>query len=324
MSLKVIRHRPSPSALVLALAATSILAWAAAGRTADDKDQDRGGELAIPPAWKVGEHHRYERVKTRRKLQGGKETFRSSGRGPIDVSVIEAGEKGFLVRWRIGETTPDDPRAAADPNVRAMSRLVEGLDVDLELDAEATITGVRNWTEMKAAAVKITDAVVKTQQEAGADAKTLAAVRSAIEAMFATKQRVEQTFTKEPQVFFLPIGRSYPGIGKAITYEDRLPNPLGGPPFPCKGKISLTSNDAAQGRATVTWTQTADPAETARILAETLKAITERTGQAPPQGDQLKTRNVEDHTEFVIDTRTGWVEQFTFTREDGPFTQTTP
>src|SRR5262249_39804362 len=250
-----------------------VLARASTGQTDDGK----AGEVSIQPGWKVGDKQRYERVKTRRRTSGGKETDRSSARGPIDVSVVEAGEKGFLVRWWIGETPPDDPKAAANPNVRAMSRLVEGLAVDIELDNEATITGVRNWAEMKAKASKLVDTVIEAQRAAGADAKALAAVRPTIEAMFATKERVEQTFTKEPLVFSLPIGRAYPEAGNPMEYDDHLPNPLGGPPLPCKGVITLTSYEPAKGRAVVTWIQTADPKETARIMRETLKSAFQRS-----------------------------------------------
>jgi hypothetical protein len=289
---------------------TLVVGWASRGQT----DDGQADEIAIPPRWKVGDERRYERVKTRRKTQGGKETFRLSARAPIDVRVVEAGEKGYLVRWRIGETTPDDLRQAADPTLRAMNRLVEGLEVDIELDDEATITGVRNWAEMKATATKILEIVVKAGGTSGEAAKAMEALRPTLEAMFATKESVEQIFTKEPQVFFLPIGRTYPGIGKPIEYDDKLPNPLGGPPFPCKGKFTLTSYDVAKGRAVVTWEQIPDPREAARIILDTLKAISERLGQKPPNSDEAVSLTIEDHAELVIDTNTGWVEQFTYTR----------
>ena len=306
----MMRRRTPRIALVVVFTTTFVLVWASTGQTDDDKS----GEVSIQPVWKIGDKQRYERINIRRRTVNGKETDKSSARGPIDISVVESGEKGFLMRWRIGETTPDDPKAAADPNVRAMSGLVEGLEVDIELDNEATITGVRNWTEMKARAAKIAEAVLKAQEAAGADAKTLAAVKSTIETMFATKERVEQVFTKEPHVFFLPVGRVYPGIGKPIEYDDHLPNPLGGPPFPCKGKFTLASYDRAKGRAVVAWTQTADPEETARILVETMKALSQRMGRTLPNADELKTLSIKDSTEFVIDTHTGWIEQFTHTR----------
>lgn len=303
------RHRTPRTALVIAFATIFVLARASTGQA----DEGKAGEVSIQPGWKVGDKQRYERVKTRRRTSAGKETS-GSARGPIDISIVEAGETGFLACWRIGETTPDDPKAAASPIARAMNRLVEGLTVDVELDNEATITGVRNWAELKATGAKLIDTVIEALRTAGADAKLLESIRPAGEALFATKERVEQSFTKEPLVFFLPIGRVYPGVGKPMEYDDQLPNPLGGPPFPCKGAITLTSYEPAKGRAVVTWTQTPDPKETDRIIRETLKSTSPSLERTPPQADKLEPFTIEDRAEFVIDTMTGWVERFTYTR----------
>ncbi len=303
------RRRTFRSALALACATMLVLAWASTGQTDDGKI----GEVTIRPNWKVGDEFRYERVKTRRRT-AGKQSASATARGPIDVRVVEANEKGFLVRWRINETTPDDPKQAADPNVRAMSRLVEGLEIDIELDKDATITGIRNWAEMKASAARIVDGLMKGPKPAGADAKAIEAARAAVEGMFATRERTEQMFLIEPVAFFFPIGQTYAGVGKTREYDDKLPNPLGGPPFPCKGKVTLTAHDAATGRAEISWTITGDPKETARIVLETMNAIAKKTGRTLPNADDFKTLAMETRTEVVIDTRTGWVERFTSTR----------
>jgi hypothetical protein len=305
-------HRRSRSALAIVFVSLSAPAWSAFGQA----DGGKQGDVTILPGWKVGERLRYERVKTRRKTAAGKETFKGTGRGPIDVAVIEAGAKGYLVRWRIGEMTADDPQQANDPTVRAMSRLIQGLDIDIELDPEATLTGVRNWSAVKTAGTKVADTVIaevaKQAHQAGKDdPKLLAGLRSTLDSMLATKAQIEQLFLREPEVLFFPIGRTYPGIGKAFEYDDQLPNPLGGPSFPCKGAFTLTAYDAAKGRAAVTWTQTPDPHQSARIINETLMAISKRMGRTPPNADALKSLSINDRAEFVINTKSGWVENFT-------------
>ncbi|SIO60568.1 hypothetical protein SAMN05444166_6443 [Singulisphaera sp. GP187] len=311
------RYRTPRSALVIAYVTLLVLARTSTGQTDDGK----AGEVSIQPQWKVGDKQRYERVKTRRRTSGGKVTAKGSARGPVDVSVVEAGEEGFLVRWRMGKITLDDPKVAANSNVHAVNRLIEGLTIDIELDNEATITGLRNWAEMKATGAKLIDHVIESQRTAGVDAKILASVRPPLEAMFSTKERIEQSFTKEPLTFFLPIGRVYPKVGKPMEYDDLLPNPLEGPPFPCKGAITLTSYEPAKGRAVVAWTQTPDPKETDRIISETLKLTFPRPAQFLPEADELKPSTIVDRAEFVIDTKTGWIEQYTYTRsmttEDG-------
>ncbi len=74
--------------------------------------------------------------------------------GPIDVNIVEVRKTGFLVGSGIGETTSDDPKAAALSNVLALSRFEERFDVDIELDEAATVTGMRNSVETNKATSK--------------------------------------------------------------------------------------------------------------------------------------------------------------------------
>ena len=306
---------PPRSALIIgSLMATLIGTWSLACRAEDAGGKNKSEEITISPRWKAGDRVRYERVKSRRKLKGGVVTSQGSGNCGIDLSIVEAGPRGYLVRWRIGETAHPDPRAGADPTVRAVTRLIEGLDIDIELDDEATILGLRNWAKLKDSGLKMLDAMMRDNSTASLDAKTKTALRSTLEAMFATKEQTEMMFTKEPQMYFLPIGRTYPGVGQPIEYDDKLPNPFGGDPFPCKGRIILQSYDSVGGRAVVTWTQSPDPKETARILGETLNKFDQRLGRTKSDAQGIKNFMVEDRAEFVVDTKTGWIEQFTYTR----------
>ncbi len=107
----------------------------------------------------------------------GEETAKDDLAEADDDVGYRGGREGIPRPLADRGSRPDDPRAADDPNARAMIRLVDGLEVDIELDAEATITHAQNWVEMKAKAAAIADTAVKAQQAAGADAKALAAVR---------------------------------------------------------------------------------------------------------------------------------------------------
>jgi hypothetical protein len=70
----------------------------------------------------------------------------------------------------------------------------------------------------------------------------------------------------------------------------------------------------SRSSATVTWEQIPDPEQATRIMLETLKAISQRQGQKPPSPDEALSLTIEDHAKLVVDTRTGWVEKFTYTR----------
>ena len=270
------------------------------------------GDVEIAPKWKAGETRSYERVKSRRRTRGGKETQHVSGRTPVDLKVIEATDKGYVVRWTFGKTTSDDPGAERDPVARALVGLVEGMHVDLELDREATVLGVRNWKELQTKGRSIVETLAEARP--GLDKETADRLRPALLAMMATRGQVEQLFTREPQPFFLAVGRTYTP-GKPFEFDDTLPNPLGGPPFPAKARLGLKSYDPKTGRAVVEWTQATDPRATGRVIAETLKQMARRLGNRAPTAADLGDMKVEDRGEFVLDVKTGWPEHVTHTRK---------
>lgn len=63
-------------------------------------------------------------------------------------------------------------------------------------------------------------------------------------------------------------------LGVPSPYEDRLPNPLGGPPIQSRANFTLESYDAKTGRAVISWRQQLDPESTRESLALALNDLT--------------------------------------------------
>ncbi|MBH0179765.1 MAG: hypothetical protein HP491_18365 [Nitrospira sp.] len=78
--------------------------------------------------------------------------------------------------------------------------------------------------------------------------------------------------------------------------------------------MALKSYDDASGHTVITWTQTADSHESARILESTLNALTARLGRNRIEEEFPNTIALHDNAEAVVDRRTGWVESLTLVR----------
>lgn len=63
-------------------------------------------------------------------------------------------------------------------------------------------------------------------------------------------------------------------LGVPSPYEDRLPNPLGGPPIQSRASFTLESYDAKTRRAVITWRQQLDPESTRESLTLALNDLT--------------------------------------------------
>ncbi len=58
----------------------------------------------------------------------------------------------------------------------------------------------------------------------------------------------------------------------------------------------------------ITWSQTADPTQVARILESMIKEMSARLGKKPVEGEFPKAMSMQDHAEIVVDVATGWVK----------------
>lgn len=291
------------SALLVAV----LLLPGGAARAEDDAVQ-------LLPRWKKGDKVVYEMARSRKKTLGDKAPAAATSKADLEIEVLEAREDGFAVTWKTGELTFDTPAAkGAEAIAQRIASPTSGLGVVFELDDHASIQRVRNWKEVQEASRKTVDVICAEMERAGVDSKVIAATRAQAAALCADEASVQSLCTREAQVFFMAIGAELQR-DRPIEFDDQLPNPFGGAPFPCKGRFSLAGVDRKSGVATVDFAQTLSPADTRRIMEETLKALAQRTGREPPDAEALKSLTIEDSAQFAIELATGWPRTITHKR----------
>lgn len=273
---------------------------------------DEPKALELKPLWKQGEKVRYEMTRKQTREQDGKLVRTGSSRAPVDVEVIAAGEKGYVVRWKLGETVLDDPKVADNPLVKAMTRLTDGMAVDLEIDTDGDLLGVKNWKDLQETGKKIQEAMFGELEKADLPKATIDAMRPEAGKMFASKQTVEASFTRQPALLVLPLGQTY-DPAKPTKADMALANPFGGDPFPTKAEFALKKHVPATGLATVTFTQKPDPKQLKKVLEKTFRDVAKRAGK-DADDVALPDFDVTDEAEYTVETKTGWVRSVTHTR----------
>jgi hypothetical protein len=293
------------------MAIAAILAW-----TASSTSQTAGAaedSIDLLPRWKQGEKVRYQMVKRRVRMRDGKVVQQNGGRSDLEVEILEARKDGFVVGWTLGETRIDDPKAAGDPLAKRLLNVYKGFQIVIELDSEASIRGVRNGKELKATADKALKIIMEELERGGLNTAVGTQLKRAVGSMFATQQQVEQVCLREPQMFFLAVGRSYEA-GAPIEYDDKLANPLGGDALPSRGRFQLKSLDKRTGQATITWTQAVDKRAATPIIEKTLQQLAERMGKKDAKTVRLDPLSIEDAAEFSVETLSGWPQSVSHTR----------
>jgi hypothetical protein len=267
--------------------------------------------VALRPHWKVGEVVRYEMSKSVEKRKGEKVLQQGSSQTDYTFEVLEATEGGYLLKASVGQVHVTEPEHRANPLVREMARLVEGLDLMIEVDRGGSFLGVRNWKEVQEILRKVTEACIRRLGEEGVDEETRGLLRRQMGSMCASKQQVEMSCTREIQFLFATLGLTH-DRASPVEYDVILPNPLGGDPFPARATYAL--KELAGGRARVVFDQTIPPDEARRILEKTLEDLARRLGRELPEGEFPDSIAIDDHGEFWVDTGTGWLRSVSWKR----------
>jgi hypothetical protein len=267
--------------------------------------------LDLKPTWKKGDTARYEMTKTQTRENDGKIVRKVATRTPVELEVLNADADGSGVRWAQGTTTFEDPKYDDDPGLRALNAILKSMDIDLELDATGTFTGLRNWKELRGTGHKIQETVLAQMQKTGTSKATIDYLRKETDKLFASKEAIEASFSRQAALLVLPYGTKFE-VGKVVEYEASLPNVLGGDePFPAKGTFVLKALDSDAKTATIVYKQTPDPKELNRVLRKWLEELATKTGKPAPK--DLPDLDLTDTIEYEFDLATGWVKTVTHT-----------
>jgi|GEM_PF-4261621 len=278
-------------------------------------DSARGEEpkvVEFKPKWKRGDSFRYEMTRTEVRAEDDKVIRKATVRTPIEVEVVVVDEEVSVLRWTQGTTVFDDPKMDTDPLARAVNTILKGLDIDLELDAEGTLVGIRNWREIRTTGHKIQAVLLAQMAKTGTPKTTIDFVRRETDKFFATKESIEAVFTRQAALLCLPYGVEYQ-LGKPVAYTAEIPNIFGGDTaFPAKGEATLKAINPDTGIASIVFKQTLEPKERNRVLRKWLDDIAKQTGKTPPK--ELPEFHLDDVMEYEFDTNASWVKSVTHTR----------
>ncbi len=284
---------------VLALVMLGSIVLAAGGHAQDD-----GTFVDLPADWQGGETYRLELVKQREDYAGPSLQQATEARTLIDVEVLNKREDGFVIRWTFGRTEVKSNSAANAPVLTEMMNLAENLRLDMLTDDFGSVAGLENKDEVAAHYRMTIDRMIRAFKKMGLSSDASAQLQAGV-AHLAEPDWVEATALNEPSLFYAASGGQYE-LGVPLEYEDNLPNPLGGRPFPSKAHFLLLEVNPDDRRAVVEWRQSLDPGTTTAIMRETMTAMAQQMGQPPPADEDLPPIRIEDKARFLFDTETGW------------------
>jgi hypothetical protein len=185
--------------------------------------------------------------------------------------------------------------------------------IEYETDETGAYLDLRNWNEIQVRMAAIFDALKEQLKKSGLPEDQVDQIMDETSRVFSTKEGFEATSIDEIQLYHFLLGGTY-GLNRPVEYEDVLPNPLGGEPFPSQAEIVFKEYDADSGHAIFEWRQTLDPERTTAILLETMIELMRRLGTPTPEEPEVPDFVIEDRATFVVDVETGWAVLVEYTR----------
>lgn len=194
--------------------------------------------------------------------------------------TIEARDGGYRVTLKPVETRlPELPSATEQAKLQAAVENLTNHTFVYAADESLAPRSMEGWSGVMAEIRKTLTALVGDSSEGR---QALEAVLPVFERM--TPQQAAAILLKEDGFLTIPVNVDLES-GKPHTYEDLLPNPLGGPPIKADGVIALEKIDAARNVALVRWTLALNAQSAKDSMALALEALAARMPQKPGAPD---------------------------------------
>ncbi|MHC5020430.1 MAG: hypothetical protein ACYTGX_10020 [Planctomycetota bacterium] len=286
-----------------AAAAASLLVAAAPPPAAG---QEQAAEaITFVCDWKVGEKRTFTRAKRAQDLRGGTPVTDRTTTTEFTVEVLSKTEDGgHTIAWTWGDTTLETT-VPVTPMMRKFANLIKGVRIEMELDATGGILKVLNeeavYQQVQKAIQPLKEALEGMGLAPDVLKQTLATLGS--------KETVAATSVGECRIFFMGSGGQMEK-GKELWYEDALPNPYGGDPFPAKARFLLTRAEKERNELHIDWFQELEPKKTVAILKQVLS---KRYGREITDAE-LPNYSINDRANFSVEWDTAWPKRVTHSR----------
>ena len=262
-------------------------------------------DVDIRPQLRAGDDFRLDITRTRE--NSARPQADNRGRTLVNVRVVSATPKGWVLDWAPGETVLDNPQVAQDPTIAAASEIVRGIVFRLTLNADGEVTGLANQKEI---APKLQAMLNKVVQDLSAriPAEQRKTFQNLIGQVLSPAALISSA-TREAEIYFGLNGVSLPA-GQSVEVDLQQPSPVGGGVIPARLRVTMESatNDSASLKTTTTY----DPA----ALMQMTQSLAQQAGKPIPPAElaRIPPMQMNDDAKYLFDRTVGLMREVTVNR----------
>jgi hypothetical protein len=233
--------------------------------------------------WQTGDRVQYN-IKTSVVVQRAAATPVSQiGESLASVRVLESKEGGSIHEWRIEQKTLPGQLSTVGEK---LSQHFRSLPLQLQLDQLASIVGIANSAEAKAALVPALQALVKEKSDSLEQKEGL---RRMMESIFSEDRQLALFFTREAQLVYSPIGGEYE-FSSLRHGQTNTVTPFSSEPFLSDVEITVSPLNQEKRTYEITFTETLNPKDVARFVDGLISQMSKAAGSTAPS---MKDFNIQ-------------------------------
>lgn len=214
--------------------------------------------------WKKGDTRHYTITKTKEQTQGDRPKEQELTTYNARMEVVDSSENGYTLTWNLGEgfTTSNLPRDFNDS--LGKYRLPQ---IVYKTATTGEFLEIENWRELSEKLDSIFMDMVRLSRKEDDTTGKFEQFMEPFRAMYNSKDAIEQLVFPEIMLVHLPYGMMLHSK-KTYTYDEQLPNVLGGPPIKANGRLFVEKTEPQNPIITLVQELKLDPKSSKKMVLD--------------------------------------------------------
>lgn len=262
--------------------------------------------------WEAGDSMIYEKNKYQFRENNKVIEKESNSNTIVRFDVLSQTDTNYILKYQIVSLQIDSSLQDQEDlslYLAGMESIFSQLIYKIETTATGELVKVVNWEEIRTTLNTLINANIAMTGEPMSE-EELVKMKATIGKLMDSEEKVQNMIQKEMGFLFSMYGYEY-STKDTIEYEQLLPNPFGGPPFPKYGDLYFEPLDTTSQTVKMTDISIVDKEAGKKAIIQILKNLMSEEEQKSQEMEEELTKvefNISDRIELDLNVTNGVIE----------------
>ncbi|OJJ18209.1 hypothetical protein BKI52_25640 [marine bacterium AO1-C] len=222
--------------------------------------------------WSKGDVFKYQVKKTTKIWRDGKLSQRKEGNYKARLEVLDSTATYYRVQWTY-EINPKKFFNLPD-NVQNLALKLSKMKVIYKTSELGEFQELENWQEVYQTLLGMSEVILQSYKDKLSDTekKAMKERLNAFLKLYNSSEGIASLFLKELQVLHFAFGAAFK-VGDTVTYEDQLPNMMGGKPLKADAKLFIDKVDTVTQQCVLRHQMHINPAAAKAFMLQVIQKM---------------------------------------------------